>query len=73
MGLICEEYASSCEILWRSVKTLLSYLDLTAFNMAVVRHLGFVIRVFGTPTKVFGGLVIMQNVFRIGAIVSIIC
>ena len=37
MGLICV----IVRISWRSVKSLLSYPDLTAFNMAAVRHLGF--------------------------------
>jgi len=41
-------------------------------NMAAFRHLGFVMRVFGTPTKsmVF---ITVQNLVRIDAVVSITC
>jgi len=42
---------SSCQILLRYVCPLLRYSDLTVFNMADIRHVGFVIRVFGPPTK----------------------
>ena len=43
--------ASSCQILCRSVKALRRYGRFRFFKMAAVRHLGFVIRLFGPPTK----------------------
>ena len=43
--------ASSCQILCKSVKALRRYGRFRFFKMAAVRHLGFVMRVFGPPTK----------------------
>jgi len=43
--------ASSCQILCRSVKPLRRYGRFQFFKMVAVRHLGFVIRLFGPPTK----------------------
>ena len=40
--------------------------------MAAVRHLGFVMRVFGPPTKIFGGFYHCANVVGIDPLVSII-
>jgi len=36
------QYTSSCQISSKAVKWLQEYGDLTVFNMAAVRHLGFV-------------------------------
>jgi len=42
--------------------------------MAAVRHLGFVLRVFGPPTKsICWPFVSVQNLVGIGAVVSMIC
>jgi len=44
------------------------------FKMAAVRHLGFVICLFGSSTKsILMVIVTVQNLALIGAIVSIIC
>ena len=45
------------------------------FKMAAVRHLGFVISLFGPPTKFLSvvSVTMHQNLVRIGAVVSIIC
>jgi len=43
--------ASSCRILCKSVKALRRYGRFRFFKMAAVRHLGFVILLFGPPTK----------------------
>ena len=44
------------------------------FKMAAVRHLGFVIRLFGPPTKsTLMVFVTVQNLVWIGVVVSIIC
>jgi len=40
--------------------------------MAAVRHLGFVTRVFGPPTKIFGCFFHCANVVGIDPLVSII-
>ena len=45
------QYDSSCQILHQPVKLLLRYGLLRVFKMAAVRHLGFVIRLFGPSTK----------------------
>ena len=66
--------ASSCQILCRSVEPLRRYGRFRFFKMAAVRHLGFVIRLFGPSTKCI--LVVsdtVQNLVSIGAVVSIIC
>ena len=41
-------------------------------NISAVRHLGFVMRVFGPPSKSIW-CIIVQNVVGIDAVVSIIC
>ena len=43
--------APSCQILCRSVKALRRYGRFRFFKITAVRHLGFVIRLFGPPTK----------------------
>jgi len=46
------QFASSCQILRRSVKPLLKYDDFSFFSkMEAVRHLGFVMRKFGPLTN----------------------
>jgi len=49
--------------MWKSVKPLLKYDDcLIFFKMAAVRHLGFVVFVFGPPTdSIVGGFITLQN------------
>jgi len=50
-------YAPSCQISSKWIKWLQRYGDLTVFfRMAVVRHLGFVGRILGSPTMTSGGL-----------------
>jgi len=41
--------------------------------MAAVRHLGFVVRVFGPPTKGMVVFIAVQNLVGIGAVVLMIC
>ena len=54
--------ASPSQILCRSVEPLRRYGRLKFFKMAAVRHLGFVIRLFGPPTKcILVVSVIVQN------------
>ena len=66
--------ASSCKILCKSVKALRRYGRLQFFKMAAVRHLGFVKRLFGPPTKcILVVSVTVQNLVWIGSVVSIIC
>ena len=43
--------AALCQILCRSVEPLRRYGRFSIFKMAAVRHLGFVIRLFGPTTK----------------------
>ena len=41
------------------------------FNMAAVRHLGFVVRVFGQSTHLV--FIVVLNLIGIDAVISIIC
>jgi len=45
------QFASSCQISYRSAKPFRRYGRFSIFKMAAVRHLGFVIGQFGPPTK----------------------
>ena len=48
--------------------------DFRFFKMAAVRHLGFVLRVFGPPTKsIWWSFMTVQNLVVIGAVISIVC
>ena len=47
--------------------------DFRFFNMAAVRHLGFVVRICITHEEYLVVFVTLQNLVGIGAVISIVC
>jgi len=64
------QYVANFVAIGQTVDGIWRFID---FKMAVVRHLGFAVCVLDNPQTIFVVFIVVKILFRIHAVVSIIC